>query len=93
MKHNSTSYVRTVVPSNVEDMQWLSEFKEFHRQRNKFNKTVGSPLLQRRVCVKGRWGKNNPAIVGRRALTRPYQTCPLNYAVRWDVYLYVRSWL
>lgn len=48
-----------------------------------------------RVCVKGRLGENNPAVViyqerAKRQAFGAYQTIKLEHAGRFDVYVYMR---
>lgn len=59
----------------------LSELEKLRATVKQANSVLMNERL--RVCVKGRWGKNNPHYKVR---TSNY-FCPLSKAQRWDVYI------
>lgn len=59
----------------------LSELEKLRATVKQANSVLLNERL--RVCVKGRWGKNNPHYKNR---TSDY-FCPLSKAQRWDIYI------
>lgn len=94
-KRSSTSYVFTADVNCANDMQRISELQKAIAIANKIDANFGGRA--KRVCLKPRLGKNNPAAVDyrhggkrfHRTLT-PYQSILVKDAVRFDVYVYTR---
>lgn len=94
MKRYSQDYVTTVDHNSEEGQKVIARLRAEVKLRNAIAKEVGDRL--KRVCLKGRLGKNNPRrheLFGNNQHTpwhNPYQTIPLGIAQRVDIYIYDR---
>jgi hypothetical protein len=93
-KRYSTSYVFTADVNCSNDMQRIGNIKKAISAANQIEKRRHNPRLKR-VCLKGRLGKNNPSSVNYRRdgnrfnkTRRPYMSVLIKDAVAFDVYVY-----
>lgn len=87
-KHQSKNYVTTLDPMSSVDMEKLQTIKDTVKACNAYE------LKKKRVCLRGRLGKNNPNAwkykhrCGWHGRSNGYQMIRLADARYWDVYVY-----
>jgi hypothetical protein len=78
----TNSYVMTVDKNSDQVLQQLNQLQEIKDSVSLLNKHSDTKHY---VKCQGRWGRNNPNYNYRRITF-----CPLEHAVKWDVYIYRR---
>ena len=93
MKQRTDSYICTVNPMSVIDMNQIDIVRKTVATSNKLarNACLWRPktIVIYRVCLKGRLGKNNP--MANKYRIKGYQNISLADAQRIDVYVQVRK--
>lgn len=76
------TYVMTVEKNSDEVLEQLNKLQQVKQSVSLLNK---HSIKKHYVKCQGRWGKNNPDYNQRTICF-----CPLDKAVKWDVYIYRR---
>ena len=78
--NRTKNYVMTVDKNSVNILEQLNKLQQVRQSVSLLNK---HSTRKHYVKCQGRWGRNNPDYNQRRITF-----CPLDKAVKWDVYIY-----